>query len=58
MGMQSTENLLALNHIDEKEEILGRGGMCIKMKVQKEGFVRIKESVKNQKFNINTYCSL
>ena len=58
MGTQSTENLLALNHIEENEEILGRGRMCKKMKVQKEGIVRIEESVKNKKFNINTYCSL
>lgn len=36
--MQSTEkSLRAINSIEENEEILGRGGMCRKMKLLKKG---------------------
>lgn len=32
----------------ENEDILGRGGMCLKVNVQKDGVVRIKGSVKKK----------
>lgn len=54
MWMHSTDSLSALNHNEENEEILGRGGLCKKMKVQNKGVVRNEESVKN---NNLTYCS-
>lgn len=47
----------AINCIEENEEILGRGGMYRKMKVQKKGVVRNEESVKNNTLNI-TDCAL